>query len=61
MFIEFARRFSALGSTSTGTMNISEINKDAFENISRYIKTLHSENEKEYKRLGYDLGGNIMT
>lgn len=59
VFIAFAHRFSSMGSTFTGIMTVPKDHEDFLENISLCIKRLHSDNAKEYLRLGTDLGGGV--
>ena len=59
VFIQFAHRFTKLGSTPTGVMNFPKDHAVPFQGVASCIKKIHSDNAKEYIRLGNDLGGGI--
>lgn len=53
--IEFVHRFTSMGLTATGVMNLPKERKKTFEDVALYIRRLHSNNAKDYTRLGENL------
>jgi len=59
VFMAFAHRFSSLGSTPAGLMTFPQDHTDIYKGVGACIKRRHSDNAKEYVRLGKDLGGGV--